>query len=66
MFESFSKSRKSWNGRQWFGNAFQIFEATDANDLEAVMVVLRGGTHIEKNDSQVYLTSLCNSSDAEH
>ena len=25
---------------RWFGNAFQIFEATDENDLEA-MVVLR-------------------------
>ena len=29
----------------WFGNAFQIFEATDENDLAAVMVVLCGGTH---------------------
>ena len=26
---------------RWFGNAFQIFEATDENDLEAAMVVLR-------------------------
>ena len=25
---------------RWFGNAFQIFEATDENDLEAAMVVL--------------------------
>ena len=33
---------------RWFGNAFQIFEATDENDLEAAMVVLREGTHIEK------------------
>ena len=33
---------------RWFDNAFQIFEATDENDLEAVMVVLRGGTLIEK------------------
>ena len=24
---------------RWFGNAFQIFEATDENDLEAAMVV---------------------------
>ena len=31
---------------RWFGNTFQIFEATDENDLEAAMVVLRGGTHI--------------------
>ena len=28
---------------RWFGNEFQIFEATD--DLEVAMVVLRGGTH---------------------
>ena len=27
---------------RWFGNEFQIFEATDENDLEAAMVVLRG------------------------
>ena len=33
---------------RWFGNEFQILGATDENDLEAVMVVLRGGTHIEK------------------
>ena len=25
---------------RWFGNAFQIFEATDENDLEAPRVVL--------------------------
>ena len=24
---------------RWLGNAFQIFEATDENDLEAAMVV---------------------------
>ena len=40
-FESSSKSRKSWNELQ-FGNAFQIFEATDERDLEVAMVVLRG------------------------
>ena len=28
----------------WFGNAFQIFETTDENDLEAAMVILRGRT----------------------
>ena len=27
---------------RWFGSAFQIFEATDENDLEVAMVVLRG------------------------
>ena len=36
----------------WFGNAFQIFEATDENDLEAAMVVLRGGMHIEKDEEE--------------
>ena len=37
---------------RWFGNAFQIFEATDENDLENAMVVLRGGTHIEKDENK--------------
>ena len=37
---------------RWFGNAFQIFEATDENDLEAAMVVLRGVTHIEKDEEE--------------
>ena len=36
----------------WFDNAFQIFEATDENDLEAAMVVLRRGTHIEKDEEE--------------
>ena len=35
---------------RWFGSAFQVFEATDENDLEASMMVLRGGTHIEKDE----------------
>ena len=35
---------------RWFGNAFQIFEATDENNLEVAMVVLRGGTHIDKDE----------------
>ena len=30
---------------RWFGIEFQIFEATDENNLEVAMVVLRGGTH---------------------
>ena len=38
---------------RWFGNAFQIFEATDENDLEAAMVFfLRGGTHMEKDEEE--------------
>ena len=37
---------------RWFGKAFQIFEATDENDLEAAMVVLRGGTHIERREEE--------------
>ena len=36
----------------WFGSAFQVFEAADENDLEAAMVVLRGGTHIETADPE--------------
>ena len=38
---------------RWFGNAFQIFKATEENDLEAAMVVLRGGTYIEKDEEEV-------------
>ena len=30
----------------------QIPEATDENDLEAAMVVLRVGTHIDKHEEQ--------------
>ena len=37
---------------RWFGNAFQIFEATDENDLEAAMVVLRERTHIERHEEE--------------
>ena len=37
---------------RWFGNAFQMFEATDENDLEIAMVVLRGGTHIDKDEEE--------------
>ena len=35
---------------RWFGNEFQILGATDENDLEVAMVVLCGGTHIEKDE----------------
>ena len=31
---------------RWYGSAFQIFEATDEIDLEAAMMVLRGGTQV--------------------
>ena len=37
---------------RWFGKAFQIFEATDENDLEAAMVVLRGGIDIERHEEE--------------
>ena len=37
---------------RWFGNAFQIFEATDENDLKVAKVVLRGETHIEKDEGE--------------
>ena len=39
---------------RWYGKAFQIFEATDENDLEAAMVVLRVGTHIERHEESEY------------
>ena len=46
---------------RWFGKAFQIFEAADENDLEAAMVVLRGGTQIERHLSCVAWSSLVTS-----
>ena len=39
MFESSSKTGSVVIEDRWFGNAFRIFEATDANDLEAAIVV---------------------------
>ena len=37
---------------RWFGNAFQMFDATDENDVEVSMVVLRGGTHIDRDEEE--------------
>ena len=37
---------------RWPGSAFQIFGATDENDLEAAMEVFRRGTHIDKDDEE--------------
>ena len=37
---------------RWFGNAFQIFKATDEYDLEVAMVVLCGGAYIEKDEEE--------------
>ena len=51
MFESSSKSRKSWTD-DYFGSGFRIFEATDENDLEAAMMVLLEGTHIDKDEEE--------------
>ena len=42
MFESSSKSQKSWDGGQMIWQCIQIFEATDENDLETAMAVLCG------------------------
>ena len=41
-----------WKTDGWFGNAFQTFEATDENDLEAAMVVLHGGMHLENDEEE--------------
>ena len=35
---------------RWFSSEFQIFGATDENDLEVAMEVLRKGTHIDKDE----------------
>ena len=57
MFESSSKNRKSWDGRQMTRQCIPDTrnpEATDENDLEAAMVVLRVGTHIDKDEEERY------------
>ena len=35
---------------RWLDSVFQIFDATDENDLEAAMEVLCKGTHIDKDE----------------
>ena len=35
---------------RWFGSEFQIFGATDENDLEVAIEVLRNGTYIDKDE----------------
>ena len=52
MFDSSYKTGRVGMEDRWFGNEFQILGATDENDLEAAMVVLRGGTHIEKDEEE--------------
>ena len=37
---------------RWVGNAFQVFGAINENDLEAAMVGLRRGAHIEKDEEE--------------
>ena len=37
----------------WFDNAFQMFDATDENDFEADMVVLRGDNDEEERSARV-------------
>ena len=38
---------------RWFGSEFQIFGATDENDLEDAMEVLRKGTPIDKDEEDL-------------
>ena len=52
MFESSSKTGRVGADDRWFSSAFQIPEATDENDLEAAMVVLLVGTHIDKDEEE--------------
>ena len=37
---------------RWFGSAFQMFDTTDENDFEVVMVALRGGTYIDNDEEE--------------
>ena len=47
--------------KRWFGNAFQMFEATDEKDFEVAMVVLRAGTLIDKDEEErsAYASTYC-------
>ena len=36
--------------KRWFGSEFQIFGATDENDLEVALEVLHKGTPIDKDE----------------
>ena len=38
---------------RWIGIEFEIFGATDENDLEVAMEVLREGTHIDKDEESL-------------
>ena len=50
MFEASSKTGRVGMDERWHGSEFQIFDATDENDLEVAMEVLRKGTHIDKDE----------------
>ena len=46
----FENSRRVGVDERWFGSEFQICGATDENDREVAMEVLRKGTHIDKDE----------------
>ena len=50
VFETSSKSRKSWNGRKMGWQCIPNFGATEENDLEVAMEVFLKGTHIDKDE----------------
>ena len=55
------KAVKSWNGRQmiWCMDSKHL-KSTDENNLENIaMVVLRGGTHIEKDELRAFVLAPC-------
>ena len=44
----FLKAERAEMDERWHGSLFQVFEATDENDLDFAIAVFRVGTHIGK------------------
>ena len=45
---SWKQEERKWHG--WHGNLFQVFEATDENDVDLAIAVFREGMHIDKEE----------------
>ena len=52
VIESLPESRKVKMDERWHGSLFQIFGATDENDLDFVTAVFRVETHIDKEEDR--------------
>ena len=52
VLESLPESWKSGNGWKMTWGLFQIYEATDENDLDFTIAVFRVGTHIDNEEDR--------------